>query len=91
MSKTEETTDDHITNDLDEMYDQFADHELFDIAYNMVDYCRTEVPVLLNKRDSLWEILNLFKEHIEVPYTLEVKDDIQSDDDLADDSLLCEK
>jgi hypothetical protein len=89
--KNNNTTCDHFTTDMDEMYDECADQELFSTAYNIIDYCRCEAPVLLNRRDSLWTILNLLKEYITVPNTIELRDDNNSDDELFDDSLLYEK
>lgn len=51
----------------EERKDLWAESELFPLAYEIVNYCRQEVPTLLNSRTSLNSVLEVLKTYIKVP------------------------
>ena len=73
------------------MNEEWVESQLFDIAYDVIDFCRNEIPILLNHRNSLNELVNIMKNHIQIKCPFEIKNDEISDDEYFDDGTIYEK
>lgn len=77
--------DDEETVRTNETYELWAESSLFDLAFEILEYCRKEAPLLLNKRESLNNILEVLKENIKVPCPFSDGGNDLSDDELMDE------
>ena len=86
------TENDPNNYDLEDSYQSWTTSSLFDIAFDVIEYCRTESPLLLKNRASLNAVLNVLSEHVDVncPFNF-IKQDDQSDEELLEESLIYEK
>lgn len=86
------TENDQYKQDLEDSYQSWTNTALFDIAFDVIEYCRTESPLLLKNRASLNAVLNVLSEYVDVncPFNF-IKQDDQSDEELLEESLIYEK
>ena len=80
------TTENNIERtEIDDTKELYAETELFEMAYNILEYCRNDVPSLLTSRTSLHNVLQLLKTYIRVPGSNESVEEELSDDEFMDD------
>lgn len=79
-------------NELEDESIFWINSTLFDMSFEIIDYCRQHSPSLLNHRNSLNSVLDLLSDHVNInrPRPPIIKDDV-SDDELIEESLIYEK
>ena len=80
MTDNTETETKYNEDDL-EAYDFYKEATLLNLGCDIIDYTRNNSPKLLNYKDSLYNIMEILKYHIDIPNIFNNSIEISSEDD----------